>query len=194
MKLLIWDLFVVDVFYIATIYHYIYKQLMLGMKWSMICWRVRESTARGWGAYWTLMLSPWGKSGMVPWGHKLVQGHFWSWSLTPMGFKSETVIVNEQDCFSSMDPVVVMLASEVRNREHAIMLFCYRINEMKNIFCKANHSILLLPYPPPPQKKLNNNINAIALLSKGSVYHYLPPMNWKCNFCWTQKSFFPRPC
>lgn len=153
MKLLIWDLFVVDVFYIATIYHYIYKQLMLGMKWSMICWRVRESTARGWGAYWTLMLSPWGKSWMVPWGHKLVQGHFWSRSLTPMGFKSETVIVNEQDCYSSMDPVLVMLASKVRNREHAIMLFCYRINEMKNIFCKANHSILLLPYPPPPPKK-----------------------------------------
>lgn len=154
-KLLMWDLFVVYVFHNATIYHYIYKQLMLGMKWSMICWRVRESTARGWGAYWTLMLSPWGKSGMVPWpwGHKLVQGHFWSRSLTPMGFKSETVIVNEQDCYSSMDPVLVMLASEVRNREHAIMLFCYRINEMKNIFCKANHSILLLPYPPPPKKK-----------------------------------------
>lgn len=149
---LYYDLFVVYVFHIATIYHYIYKQLMLDMKWSMICWRVRESMARGWGAYWTLMLSPWGKSGMVPWGHKLVQGHFWSRSLTHMGFKSETVIVNEQDCYSSMDPVLVMLASEVRNREHAIMLFCYRINEMKNIFCKANHSMLLLPYPPPQKK------------------------------------------
>lgn len=93
-----------------------------------------------------------------------------------MGFKSETVIVNEQDCYSSMDPVLVMLVSEVRNREHAMMLFCYRINEM-NIFCKPNHSILLLPYPPP-QKKINNN-NA---------------MNWKSNFCWTQKSLFQMPC
>lgn len=167
---------------------------MLDMKWSMICWRVRESTARGWGAYWTLMLSPWGKSGMVPWGHKLVQGHFWSRSLTQMGFKSETVIVNEQDCYSSMDPVLVMLASEVRNIEHAIICF-FVIESMKwrIFFCKANHSILLLPYPPPPKKILNNN-NAIALLSKGSVYHYLPTMNWKCHFCWTQKSLFQMPC
>lgn len=57
-----------ELFSIATIYHYIVQQLMPGMKWSMICWRVRENTAKGWGAYWTLMLSPWGKSaGMVPW-------------------------------------------------------------------------------------------------------------------------------
>lgn len=109
-----------------------------------------------------------------------------------MGFKSETVIVNEQDCYSSMDPVLVMLASEVRNREHAIMLFCYRMNEMKNIFCKANHSILLLPYPPPPKKKQLNNINAIALLSKGSVYHYLPTMNWKCKFLLDTKILVPK--
>lgn len=168
---------------------------MLGMKWSMICWRVRESTARGWGAYWTLMLSPWGKSWMVPWpwGHKLVQGHFWSWSLTPMGFKSETVIVNDQDCYSSMDPVLVMLASEVRNIEHAIICF-FVIESMKWIFfVSPTIQYYCCPIPPPPPKKmLNNNNNAITLLSKGSVYHYLPTMNWKCKFLLDTKILVPK--
>lgn len=50
--------------------------------------------------------------------------------MTPMGFKSETVIVNDQDCYSSMDPVLVMLASEVRNIEHAIICF-FVIESMK---------------------------------------------------------------
>lgn len=57
-----------------------------------------------------------------------------------------------------MDPVLVMPGSVRSLKQIASMPFCYRINEMKNGFCKANHSVVLLPHPPPKRQILNNKI------------------------------------